>query len=68
VTYATSKGVENTVTIVGIDEANTGHGLVSWVSPVAKVLLKAREGDVLRLRTPAGEETLDVLEIRYDGP
>lgn len=68
VTYATGKGVENTVKIVGVDEAaaNT-DGLVSWVSPVARALLKAREGDTVKLRTPAGEETLEVLEISYDG-
>ncbi len=71
VTYATSKGVENTVTIVGIDEAGAGESptaeqFVSWVSPIAKVLLKARVGDVVKLRTPAGPETLEVLEIHYN--
>jgi transcription elongation factor GreB len=39
---------------------------VSWVSPIARALLKAREGDVVTLRTPAGDETLEVLEVRYD--
>ena len=67
VTYATSKGVEKTVKIVGLDEAaGTDDGsLVSWVSPIARALLKARAGDAVKLRTPAGEETLDVLEIVY---
>lgn len=67
VTYATSKGAEKTVKIVGIDEAaGTDDGtLVSWVSPVARALLKAREGDTVKLRTPAGEDSLEVLEITY---
>ncbi len=67
VTYATSKGAEKTVKIVGIDEAaeeNDGS-LVSWVSPIARALTKAREGDTVKLRTPAGEEALEILEIKY---
>lgn len=69
VTYSTSKSEKRTVKIVGIDEAaDSGEGaLVSWVSPVARALLKAREGDTVKLRTPAGEESLEVLEIAY-GP
>jgi transcription elongation factor GreB len=67
VTYATADGTERTVRIVGIDEADLGRGEVSWVSPIAKALLKAREGDTVNLRTPAGLETVEVLEIRYDG-
>jgi len=65
VTYATDGGPERTVRIVGIDEADLGRGEVSWVSPIAKALLKAREGDTVSLRTPAGPETVEVLEIRY---
>lgn len=66
VTYATSKDEERTIKIVGIDEAaSADDGLISWVSPVARALLKAREGDTVKLRTPAGEESLDVLEIKY---
>ena len=67
VTYATKKGDERTIKIVGIDEAAaTDDGtLVSWVSPVARALMKAREGDTVRLRTPAGEDVLEVLEITY---
>jgi transcription elongation factor GreB len=67
VTYATKKGDERTIKIVGIDEAaGTDDGsLVSWVSPVARALIKAREGDTVKLRTPAGEELLEVLEIKY---
>jgi transcription elongation factor GreB len=67
VTYATSKDEERTVKIVGIDEAaDSGDGvLVSWISPVARALIKAREGDTVKMRTPAGEERLEVLEIKY---
>jgi transcription elongation factor GreB len=65
VTYAAAGGTERTVRIVGIDEADLARGEVSWVSPVAKALLKAREGDTVNLRTPAGLETVEVLEVRY---
>jgi transcription elongation factor GreB len=67
VTCASPDGTERTVRIVGIDEADLARGEVSWVSPIAKALLKAREGDTVNLRTPAGIETLEVLEIRYEG-
>ena len=53
VTYADEAGVERTVTILGIDEADSAQGQVSWVSPIARTLLKAREGDVVKLVTPA---------------
>jgi len=65
VTYADARGAEHTVTIVGVDEANLEAGLVSWISPIARALLKAREGDAAKIRTPAGEETIEVVEIRY---
>ena len=55
-----------TVTIVGIDEVDPARGRISWISPVAKALLKAREGDVVTLRSPAGVEELEVLAVRYD--
>jgi transcription elongation factor GreB len=67
VTYATSRGTENTVTIVGVDEADIERGQVSWISPIARALLKAREGDTVELRNPAGVEQIEVLEIRYEG-
>jgi transcription elongation factor GreB len=66
VTYADSRGQEATVTIVGIDEADFARGQVSWISPVARALLKAREGDVVELRAPAGVEPLEIVEIRYN--
>ena len=67
VTYADRRGAEKTVTIVGIDEADLDHGQVSWISPVARALMKAREGDVVELRTPAATEPIEVIEIRYQG-
>jgi transcription elongation factor GreB len=60
-----SKKGEQTVTIVGVDEVDPAHGKVSWISPIARALLKCREGDIVTLRTPAGEERLEVLEVRY---
>jgi transcription elongation factor GreB len=67
VTYADQRGSERTVTIVGIDEADLDRGRVSWISPIARALLKAQEGDVVELRTPAGPERIEVVEIRYGG-
>lgn len=68
VCYRTDEGVEATITIVGIDEAEPLAGKVSWVSPIARALLKARRGDVVTLQTPAGTTELEVLEIRYPEP
>jgi transcription elongation factor GreB len=59
-------GRERTVTIVGLDEVDPAKGRVSWISPVAKALLKARAGDRVMLKTPAGPEELEILEVRYD--
>lgn len=68
VTYANADGEERTITIKGIDEADNLKGEVSWVSPVARALLKAREGDEVQLMTPGGPQTLEVLEVRYPAP
>src|SRR3954468_6404810 len=57
---------ERTVTIVGMDEGEPSKGRVSWISPIAKALLKAREGDAVTLRTPAGEERLEIIEVSYE--
>jgi len=66
VTYARAMDdTESTVTIVGVDEADTARGRISWVSPVARALLKARVGDLVRLRTPQGAEEIEVVAIRY---
>ena len=68
VTYAREDGSETTVTIMGIDEVDSTQGQVSWISPVAQALLKAREGDEVMLMTPAGLQRLEVIEVRYPAP
>ena len=68
VTYANALGEQRTITIKGIDEADNLHAEVSWISPVARALLKAREGDEVRLQTPGGVETIEVIEVRYPAP
>lgn len=68
VTYANSKGEERTITIKGIDETDNLQGEVSWISPIARALLKSREGDEVQLMTPGGLEKLEVLEVRYPAP
>ena len=68
VTYANAKGDERTITIKGIDESDSLAGEVSWISPIARVLLKAREGDELQLLTPGGLEKIEVLEVTYPAP
>ena len=65
VTVCGQDGEDRTYSIVGVDEADAGRGLISWVSPLARALIKAREGDVVTLQTPGGKEELDVVEIRY---
>lgn len=54
-----------TYQIVGVDEANASEGLISWISPLAKALMKAREGDTVRFASPGGMRELDVIGIRY---
>ena len=68
VTYANARGEEKTVTITGVDEADNLRGDVSWVSPIARALIKARVGDEVQLMTPGGPETLEVLDVRYPAP
>ena len=65
VTYVDDEEVERTITILGIDEAQTSQGQVSWVAPVARALLKARVGDEVPLPTPAGVRMLEVLAVQY---
>jgi transcription elongation factor GreB len=65
VTYADAQGAERTITILGIDEADSGLCQVSWIAPIARALLKAREGDEVRLQTPAGVQTLEVIRVEY---
>jgi len=66
VTVRSETGVEQTLAIVGIDEAEPARGRVSWVSPIARALLRARLGDVATLKTPAGAESLEILGIRSE--
>ncbi len=66
-TYAREDDSEVTVTIVGIDEIDSEKNHVSWISPVARALMKAAVGDTVTLRTPTGPETLEVIAIRYPG-
>lgn len=68
VTYIDEADVERTVTILGIDEADSLKGQVSWISPIARALLKAREGDVVKLVTPVGVQEVEVVEVRYLAP
>jgi transcription elongation factor GreB len=68
VTYANSAGQERTVRIMGIDEADNLAGDVSWVSPIARALIKAREGDEVTLMTPGGVEKLEVVRVMYPAP
>jgi transcription elongation factor GreB len=68
VTYADESGEQRTVTIKGIDEADSLAGEVSWIAPVARALLKARTGDELTLLTPKGPQRIEVLEVRYPAP
>ena len=65
VLYSDQTGFERRVTIVGVDEAEPLNGKISWISPVARALNKARVGDTITLRTPGGVEELDILEVSY---
>jgi transcription elongation factor GreB len=53
------------IQILGLDEVDPAHGIVSWISPIARALIKAREGDTVTLRTPGGEEKVQILEVTY---
>jgi transcription elongation factor GreB len=68
VRYADETGDERELTIMGIDEAESAHGQVSWISPIARALLKAREGDVVKLATPGGVHEIEVLSVSYPPP
>ena len=68
VCYVDEAGAERTVTILGIDEADSARSEVSWVSPIARTLLKAHAGDVLQLLTPAGKVEIEVLSVHYPAP
>lgn len=65
VTYANAADEERTIRIVGVDEARQDRGEVSWISPVARALHKAEEGDVVKVRTPTGVDEIEVVRIVY---
>ena len=68
VTYADDSGQQRTVTIKGVDEADSLQGEVSWISPIARALLKAREGDEVMLQSPGGVRRLEVVSVSYPAP
>jgi transcription elongation factor GreB len=65
VTFVNERDEERTVRIVGVDEADLARGEVSLTSPIARALLRARRGDMVKLQTPAGREDIEILDIRY---
>jgi transcription elongation factor GreB len=67
VTIIDAEGGEASYQIVGVDEADAGQGRISWLSPLARALMKAREGDQVRFQSPAGWRVLEIIEIRYGG-
>ncbi len=66
VTIADMSGVTNTYTIVGVDETDVSKGRISWISPLARALIKSREGDSIRFQSPVGIREIDILEVHYD--
>jgi transcription elongation factor GreB len=68
VSYVNQRDEERTITIKGIDEVDNLNGEVSWVSPIARALLKARVGDEVQLMTPGGLEQIEVLAVSYPAP
>jgi len=65
VTLCDESGNERTYSIVGIDETDVARGRISWISPLARQLMRTREGDRVVIKTPGGEETLDILSVEY---
>ena len=65
VTYANERGEERTITIKGIDEADSTKGEVSWIAPISRALLKARVGDEVSVVTPGGLETIAIVDVAY---
>jgi transcription elongation factor GreB len=69
VTYVNLEGAdsgkETTITIVGVDEVDLDQGFVSWVSPIAKALIKARLGDCVKIQTPSGPTEIEILNVQY---
>jgi transcription elongation factor GreB len=68
VRYANEEGVETVVTIMGIDEADSSVGEVSWISPIARALLKVHVGDEVAVQTPKGQQRIEVVDVSYPAP
>jgi transcription elongation factor GreB len=68
VTYVNQRDETRTVTIKGVDEVDNLSGEISWISPIARALLKARIGDEVQLMTPGGLEQIEVIDVRYPAP
>jgi transcription elongation factor GreB len=68
VTYEEEDGLQRTVTIMGIDEADNMQSQVSWISPIARALLRTSVGDVARLSTPAGMQDIEIIAVTYPLP
>ena len=66
VQYSDSEGTETTIRIVGVDEVDLERSYVSWVSPIAKALIKAKVGDTVKIQTPAGPKEIDIIAVNYD--
>jgi len=66
VQYSDSEGTETTIRIVGVDEVDLERSYVSWVSPIAKALIKAKVGDTVKIQTPAGPKEIDIVAVNYD--
>jgi transcription elongation factor GreB len=66
VVYAGADGASRQITIVGIDEVDPPRRRVSWIAPIARAMLKAREGESVQFQTPSGPETVEILEVRYE--
>ncbi|QWD75506.1 transcription elongation factor GreB [Polynucleobacter sp. MWH-UH24A] len=66
VIYSDAEGADTQIRIVGVDEVDLEKGYVSWISPIAKALIKAKVGDTVRIQTPAGVKEIDILDVRYE--
>jgi transcription elongation factor GreB len=66
VRFANASGIERVVSIVGVDEVDLNRDHISWVSPLARALMKAGPGDRVVLRAPGGTEYLEILDVSYD--
>lgn len=68
VRYEDGEGVPREITILGIDEAESSQGQVSWIAPISRALLKSRVGDLVKLQTPGGVQEIEVIDVRYPAP